>query len=427
MRPDQNRKYFTISIYALMVALFGIACVFLLWNYQTVKTAFSTVLDICSPIIYGALIAYLLNPLMKFFEKKLLHKKNPDDDLSRTARRIFAVILTFLAFLVILSLFVWMLLPQLTDSITDLGEKFPSYLAAVEDLAHSIAENGGAISDAIESVLTTLNEFIDNSYVLLKEYLPMLTEMLQSIAIGALDVILGIVFAVYFLLSKEHLAAQIKKIMRAIFKDKAYHNILRIASLADNTFGKYFTGVILDSALVGVICFIAMSIMKMPYAPLISVIIGCTNIIPFFGPFIGAIPSAIILFVANPIYAVYFGIMILVLQQVDGNIIAPRIQSASTGMDAVWVIIAITSMSGLFGFVGMVVGVPLFSVIYTLIKESAKVRLSQKKLPSETVDYMSELDRAYCEKTEKEPKPIKEMMSDLVKKCKPKPRKKKKP
>ena len=244
----------------------------------------------------------------------------------------------------------------------------------------------------------------------------MLTTMIQSVAIGALDIILGFVFAIYFLLAKEHLLAQIKKILRAIFKENTYQNILRIVSLTDNTFGKYFTGAILDSILVGIICFILMTILGMPYAPLISVIIAATNVIPFFGPFIGAIPSALILFVANPIYAVYFAIMVLVLQQIDGNIIAPRIHSASTGLDPVWVIVSITLMSGLFGFVGMFIGVPLFSVLYTLVKEQVEMRLAKKSLPLETVNYMNKLGRAYCEKPEKEKKPLKEKLRAFLKK-----------
>ena len=417
MTPEQqNRNYLTIAIYALIVILIGVACVFFCIHYDNVAIFFSKIADICAPILYGALIAYILNPLMKIFEEKVLRRRNPAEGLSRTARRIFAVIMTYLSFFIFIGLFVWMLLPQLTASIKDLGEKFPSYIQAIEDLAHSIAENGGAMGTAIETLLTKVNDFIDNSYDLLRQYLPMLTAILQSVAIGALDVVLGIVFSIYFLLSKEHILAQIKKILRATFKEKTYQNILRISSLSNNTFGKYFTGAILDSLLVGVICFILMTILRMPYAPLISVIIAVTNVIPFFGPFIGSIPSAIILFVANPIYAVYFVVMILVLQQIDGNIIAPRIHSSSTGLSPVWVIVSITLMSGLFGFIGMFIGVPLFSVLYTLVKEYVEERLEQKQVNKETEHYMTEMDRVYSEKPEKEKKPLGDTFKKLLKK-----------
>ena len=203
MKPEQqNRKYFTIAIYSLIVLLVGIGFVFLLWNFSTVKLYISKILDICSPIMYGALIAYILNPLMKIFEEKVFKNRKAEEGLSRTARRIVSVIMTFLSFFVLLALFVWMILPQLTNSIKDLGEKFPTYLQSVEDLAHSIAASGGALATAIESLLTTINEFIDNSYDLLKQYLPVITSMLQSVALGALDIVLGIVFSIYFLMAK---------------------------------------------------------------------------------------------------------------------------------------------------------------------------------------------------------------------------------
>jgi predicted PurR-regulated permease PerM len=415
LKPEQqNRKYFTIAIYAMIVLLVGIGVVFLLWNFDSVKIYISKISDICSPIMYGALIAYILNPLMKIFEEKVFKNRKAEEGLSRTARRIVSVVMTFLSFFILLALFVWMSLPQLSNSIKDLGEKFPMYLQSVEDLAHSIAASGGALATAIESLLTTINEFIDNSYDLLKQYLPVITSMLQSVALGALDIVLGIVFSIYFLMAKESIAAQTKKFLRAIFKETTYENILRIVSLTDNTFGKYFTGAILDSLLVGIVCFILMTVLGLPYAPLISVVIGVTNVIPYFGPFIGSIPSAIILFVANPIYAVYFIVMILVLQQIDGNIIAPRIHSSSTGLAPVWVIVAVTLMSGILGFIGMFIGVPLFSVIYTLIKEQVEKRLEKKSLPLETVDYMSEMGRAYCEKPEKEKKPWKEKWKAML-------------
>ena len=418
MKPENNnKKYTAITLHAIAVLLASIAFAFLLWNLDKIGTFFSGLLDICLPILYGALIAYILNPLMRLIEEKLL-KKRSSGGLSRTARRTLSVILTYLAFLSLLALFVWMILPQLAESIRDIGDKFPSYLQSVEELAQSIAASGGVVAEAIQTLLTSINEFIDSSYDLLQQYFPVITEMLQSVATGALDVALGIVFSIYFLMAKEHLSAQSKKFLRAIVKEKTYNNVIRIITLTSNTFGKYFTGAILDSMLVGVICFFLMAILGMPYAPLISVVIGVTNVIPYFGPFIGAIPSAIILFVANPIYAIYFAILILVLQQIDGNIIAPRIHSSSTGLPPVWIIVAVTLMSGLLGFVGMFIGVPLFSVIYTLVKEQIEKRLEKKSLPTETFEYMSELGKAYSmppEKKEAKPKiPWKQRFAALL-------------
>ena len=319
-----------------------------------------------------------------------------------------------LTFFIFLALFIWMIAPQLAASIKDLGAKLPTYLASLQEIADSIAENGGIFAEAIDPLLKYVNDFIDSSYDLLSELLPKMTEKLQSVAAAVLDIVLGVVFAVYFLCAKERISSQTKKIARAVFSEKHYRSISEVITLTDKTFGRYFTGAILDSILVGLVCFIMMQILGMPYSPLISVFVGVTNIIPFFGPFIGAAPSAVILFVYKPILAVYFIIMILGLQQIDGNIIAPRIHGTSTGLAPVWVIVSITIMSGLFGIVGMFIGVPVFSVIYVLVKRKIEARLVKKELAVDTLSYMSETDRRLYEPKPDDGRTFKEKLSDLA-------------
>ena len=401
MKPQWNRKYATVAVYVLLVLLFAVCCVFLFLNFEKAHGLFARFIDICYPLIYGAGMAYILNPLMKFYEEKLFCARRGRKGLPYTLRRVFSVILTMLSLGVLLSLFLWMILPHLIESITDLVNKFPDYITSLQDLADSISAKGGIFADAIESVLTSINTFVDRSYDLLKEYLPKITGYLQTVAGTVLDVVLGFVFSIYFLFAKENLAAQAKKVLRALVSEKTQTSIIEVCVLTDKTFTRYFTGAILDSLLVGIICFILMAIIGLPYSSLISVVIGVTNVIPIFGPVIGAIPSAFILFVANPIYAIYFIILILVLQQIDGNIIAPRIHGASTGLAPVWVITSITIMSGFFGFIGMFIGVPLFSVVYTLVKQRTERRLTEKKLATETLNYMDEKDRRYFQKKEK--------------------------
>ncbi len=388
-------------MYVFLVLLFAVCCVFIFLKFESVRDFLSRFIDICSPLIYGAVIAYFLNPIMKIFEEKVFRPRNGRKGTSRTARRVLSVLATFLSFFLVLSLFLWMILPHLGESVTDLINKFPDYIKALQALADSISEKGGIFAEAIETALTYINNFIDRSYDLLKELLPKITGYIQTVASAVLDVVLGFVFSIYFLFAKENIAAQAKKILHALLSEKSYRSVTEICTLTDKTFGRYFTGAILDSLLVGLICMIFMSIFRMPYSSLISVIIAVTNIIPIFGPFIGAIPSAFILFVASPIYAIYFVILILVLQQIDGNIIAPRIHGASTGLSPVWVITSITIMSGFFGFVGMFVGVPLFSVFYTLIKQRTENKLKTKNLATDTLDYMDDERRAYYEKAEK--------------------------
>lgn len=399
MKPQWNKKHATIALYSAAVLILSILTVFLFLKFDEVRKTISGFFAICAPIIYGAFLAYILNPLLRLYESKLFPERRPSG-LSRRARRIISVVLTMLTFFLILALFVWMILPQLVASVKDLGERLPDYLKSVNELADSLAQKGGILSGVVNTLLERVNELIDSSYDLLNEYLPKITEFIQSVAAAVFIILLALLFAVYFLCAKERISSQAKKIARALFNDKHYASLQNILSLADKTFGRYFTGAILDSFIVGAVCFLMMTVFRMPYAPLISAVIGVTNIIPIFGPFLGAIPSALILFVYKPIFAVYFALMILVLQQVDGNIIAPRIHGASTGLAPVWVIVSITIMSGLFGAIGMFIGVPVFSVIYFLIKQKVEQRLSDKAAPTESMDYMNESGRKL-----NEPKP----------------------
>ncbi len=397
MKPDQNQnqnqdqtqKYITVAIYALIVLFLTILIVFLFLNLNTVAAFFKKLLKIISPLLYGVCIAYALNPLMKIYENKLFRPRRKKSRFSRSARRGLSVTASVISVIAFLSLFIAMIIPQLRTSIRDLIDKFPEYIASLEALAGKLSESNEFIARLVDSAIDYVNDIASRSYDLLQEYLPMLKDILQSVASVLLDIILGFVFAIYFLCEKEYIIAQTKKISKSLLREEHYNKIAYFFSLTDKTFGKYFVAAILDSILVGFICFLLVQIAGMPYAPLIGVVIGITNIIPIFGPFIGAIPCALILFVCQPSYAIIFGIMILVVQQIDGNIIVPRIHGASTGLPPVWIIISITIMSGLFGFVGMFIGVPCFSVIYMLVKQYIEDRLAKKSFATDTVAYMN--------------------------------------
>ena len=418
MKPYQNQKYITIAVYALIVLISTISIVFLFLNLDIVTTFFRKLLKICSPLIYGACIAYALNPLMKVYEEKVFRPRRKKSRLSRATRRALSVTASLLSVIAFLTLFIAMIIPQLRTSIKDLIEKFPEYIAALEDLANKIAQSNQALAGLVDSAIAYANDLASSSYELLQEYLPMLKDILQSVASALLDVILGFVFAVYFLCEKEYIIAQTKKVMKSLFSESLYNKITYFLSLTDRTFGKYFVVAILDSMLVGFICFLLVQIAGMPYAPLIGVVIGITNIIPIFGPFIGAIPCALILFVCKPSYAIVFGIMILIVQQIDGNIIVPRIHGASTGLAPVWIIVSITIMSGLFGFIGMFIGVPCFSVIYMLIKQCIEDRLEKKSFSTDTVAYMREDEKARFLRDDKPKTPFKERFSKIFKRPK---------
>ena len=216
--------------------------------------------------------------------------------------------------------------------------------------------------------------------------------------------------------SKETLIAQLKKALYAILKKETAQNLVRFARESHKIFSGFVNGKLLDSLIIGILCFIGMSIIGFEFTMLISFIVCCTNVIPFFGPFLGAIPSILILLMVNPWQALWFAIFVFVLQQLDGNVIGPKILGDSTGLPALWVMFAILVGGGIFGIIGMFIGVPLFSVLYTLVKEYVEERLDQKQINKETSHYMSETDRAYSEKPEKEKKPLSDTFKKLLKK-----------
>jgi len=232
-----------------------------------------------------------------------------------------------------------------------------------------------------------INSVVAWLYDNLKLVFSNITSYAASFATEMKNILLGIVFSVYFLLFKEHLLAQIKKFFMAFFPDHIYQKLAHYAVVTDHTFGGFISGKIFDSLIIGLLCFILMTIFRMPYAPLISMIVGITNIIPFFGPFIGAIPSAFIILVADPGMTIWFILMIFALQQLDGNVIGPKILGDFIGLTPLWIIVSITLMGGLFGVFGMFLGVPTFAVIYIFVKEITEKNLQKKELPIETVSY----------------------------------------
>lgn len=392
-----------------------ISIVFFFLNLDIILGFFAKLFKICAPLVYGACFAYAMNPLMKLYEEKVFRPRKKKSKLSRSVRRGLAVTASMLSIIAFLALFIAMIIPQLKTSIKDLLDRFPEYIASMEELAHSLAQTNELFAGIVNTVMDSVDDLLSRSYELIQEYLPMVTEIIQSVATTLLDIVLGFVFAVYFLCAKEYIIAQTKKIMKALFSENAYDKVMYFLSLTDRTFGKYFVAAILDSILVGFIVFLLVQIAGMPYAPLIGIVIAITNIIPIFGPFIGAIPCALILFVCKPSYAVIFAIMILIVQQIDGNIIVPRIHGASTGLPPVWIIVSITVMSGLFGFIGMFIGVPCFSVLYTLVKQYVEGRLEKKSFSPDTLAYMNADERKRFLSDEKKPKAsFKEKFSGLT-------------
>ena len=383
MKLDWNRKYTTIAVYSFLV----LAAVILFWasvdNFAYIRGKVSAILAPLSPFVYGFVLAYLLSPVLNWSERVVLK-----DIQNRKLRRTLGIILTYLLVTIFLTLFFWIIIPQIVQSLTGLVSNMPSYVQSLYLWVNTLADRFPEIAYS-EELGKRLLEFLDQLYSMLEALLPLVLSSVTKVTSGIIQFVVGIIISLYMLMSKERFFAQCKKLLTAILPDQAVTFVVNITREGNHRFSGFITGKILDSLIIGILAFICMHLMKMPYVLLCSFVIGVTNVIPYFGPFIGAIPCFLIILTVSPIKALWFAVFILILQQIDGNIIGPCILGDSTGLTAFWVIFAILLFGGNMGFVGMLIGVPLFALIYSLIRGLIEYCLWCKGKPLHTVDYAS--------------------------------------
>ena len=346
---------------------------FLIYRFQGFGDAISKLTGILMPFIYGAVIAYLLKPVcncVENFLRRLLPEK------MGTAANMLAVAISLLFGILVVYALIMMIVPQLITSVTTLYYTARNNLNDFVDWAshQEIIASNQKLLDFIETSYDNLQDTLDN--LVRTKLVPSMQSILSGAALGVMsfvtflkNIIIGVIVSVYLLASRKKFGQQCKMILYSLIKPRWADIILEEVLYADKMFGGFINGKILDSAIIGVLCYIACLIFKFPSALLVSVIIGVTNVIPFFGPFIGAIPATLLILIQNPIKALWFVLFVLVLQQVDGNIIGPKILGNTTGLSSFWVLFAILLFGGLWGFVGMIIGVPLFAVIYDVLKK----------------------------------------------------------
>ena len=346
---------------------------FLIYRFQGFGDAISKLTGILMPFIYGAVIAYLLKPVcncVEDFLRRLLPEK------MGTVANILAVTISLLFGILVVYALIMMIVPQLITSVTTLYYTARNNLNDFVDWAshQEIIASNQKLLDFIETSYDNLQDTLDN--IVRTKLVPSMQSLLSGAALGVMsfvtflkNIIIGVIVSVYLLASRKKFGQQCKMILYSLIKPRWADIILEEILYADKMFGGFINGKILDSAIIGVLCYIACLIFKFPSALLVSVIIGVTNVIPFFGPFIGAIPATLLILIQNPIKALWFVLFVLVLQQVDGNIIGPKILGNTTGLSSFWVLFAILLFGGLWGFVGMIIGVPLFAVIYDVLKK----------------------------------------------------------
>ena len=346
---------------------------FLIYRFDGFGDAISTLTGILMPFIYGAVIAYLLKPVCNTIEG-FLRRFIPER--MKGLISVLSVALTILFGLLLVYALVMMIVPQLVTSVTTLYYTAQRNFAKFVQWANHVEfiENNEQIMNMLNSAYDTINTSVDN--LVKTKLLPSMQNIVSGAAIGVLNVVtwaknlfIGIIVAVYMLASRKRFVQQAKLVLYSVFKPRWAQLIIEEIQYADKMFGGFINGKIMDSAIIGVLCYIGCMIFKFPSALLVSVIIGVTNVIPFFGPFIGAIPATLLILIQNPIKALWFILFVLVLQQLDGNVIGPKILGNTTGLSSFWVLFSILLFGGLWGFVGMIVGVPLFAVIYDVIKK----------------------------------------------------------
>lgn len=397
------KEYVTIALVVFVTFCCCILFFFMIYRYNGFAEFWKKLMHVLQPIIIGLVVAYLLNPVMSFLERHLLKVLKPrmknERQAKKTARGLgIAGSLIFLVGIVVL--LIASIVPSIIHSIEGVVSGLPTEIANLSDWVEDITKGDSKLADMTEQVLTQGTQYLQNWFeeTLMPQAQIYVTSIISgsiSFAKSILNVLIGLIVSVYVMASKETFAGQAKKIIYALFKPVRANVIVETVRKSNEIFGGFISGKILDSAIIGVLAYLVLTIMKMPDTVLVAVIIGVTNIIPFFGPFIGAVPSFIIIVLQNPMQGLYFLIFVLVLQQVDGNIIGPKILGNSTGLSSFWVVFAIMVFGGLWGFPGMLLGVPIMAVIYYIVERSIEYFLRKRKLPEDTVSYvhMTSVDR----------------------------------
>lgn len=392
--------------FGLFLVLISAAVVYLLIiNLDDIFSGLMYILGVLKPVIYGAVIAYLLNPLTKMYYRLLLkwYKKKGKTPSGKGIGIIESVtiVLALLTGILIIAILCWLVIPQLITTVMSLIETVPSqandYYNYITDKIQSNKYIASRMQDTVLQVTKYMDDIMNNDLFpwLKSELLPNLNIYAKQFANGVMSFInvlynlfIGIIVAIYILKGKRVFAAQAKKITYGLCRKKTADTLIHYVRISNDMFSGFISGKIVDSTIIGIICFVLMTIFRLPYALLVSVIVGVTNVIPVFGPYIGAIPSAILILLVSPVQALYFIILVAILQQVDGNIIGPAILGESTGLSAFWVLFSILFFGGFWGIAGMLVGCPLFAVIYTVVRDFINYCLERRKLSTDTQTYI---------------------------------------
>ena len=395
----------------LWIIVFTVVLIWAINNFAVVSTGFNNLIGILSPFLLGACLAFLVNVLMRMLEKfwrKRIFKK-PNKVADKLCRPV-TMILSFIIIIGVLFILVFLLIPQLKATFLSIIDMLPQFLMKVESWWDGFAKFMAAFSISLpelnidwQNVIKSVTAFVyEMGQAFVEKTLAVTTSIFSAVA----NFVIALVFAIYILGQKETLARQFTKLFKAFLSKQKSEKVLHVCSTSNRVFTSFVTGQLTEAIIIGVLCFFGMLILSIPYASMVSVLVGFTALIPVFGAFIGAGIGAILILVAEPIKAIWFLVFLVILQQLEGNLIYPRVVGKSVGLPGIWVLAAVTIGGSAFGFIGMLIGVPVCSVIYCLLKESTNNRLAEKeaaeKAALETQKVEAELSSPLEEASDKE-------------------------
>lgn len=383
MKFEKNEKYASIAVYTFLVIVASVIFYLFISDINAAKDQFSNIMRIFTPITSGFVMAYLFNFILVLIEDKALVKLK----MKNNHKRFLSLLITYILIGFMVTLFFQFIFPQLISSLVGLANDIPGHVRDIGVLINEINEEINFNEEFYAILIKKFNEFTEYIIRLASDLLPKIGDFTMRIISSISNVVLGLIISIYVLIDKEKLAAQSRKLINSIFPLKGANKTLELFTRANKIFGKFISGKILDSFIVAILTFLLLKLFKMPYSMLVSFIIGVTNIIPFFGPFIGAIPSFFIILFISPQKAIIFLMLIVVIQQIDGNIIGPKILGSSLGISPFWILFSLLVSGKIFGFIGLIIGVPLFVFVYSIIKDLVELRLKKKDLPIDTNNY----------------------------------------
>ena len=354
----------------LMTALFAISFYLVVSNLSVVRGHLETIVGVLKPFVIGFAIAFLLNAPMRMLEEKVFYKLK--------FRRGLSILSVYLLALALLVMLMQTVIPQLVQSVQMFVYNINGYLRNLEQISQRVMQSLHIEGEALKEMVVSYNDVVRRVTDLLYAKLPDILNWGMALSSGVVSGVTAVIASIYMLASKQRMIQQLKRVLFAFFPTQRVNVFLSYCRRANAIFAAFINGKLIDSAIIGVLCFVFSQVLHIPFALLVSVIVGVTNIIPFFGPIIGAIPCLMILAIVDPWSALRFGLLIILLQQFDGNILGPKILGDSTGLSPILVLIAIVTGGGLFGFVGMVLGVPTFALLYSILRDVTAVKLVQR-------------------------------------------------